>query len=145
VQDCGSGPFQPLAADDVLFIDSSHRLGAGGDLEFLLGRVLPALPAGTLVHFHDIFLPDGYPAHWAWRNYDEQPAVDALLACGAYEAVFSSAWIVSRRPQLLRRGVLSRLPLVAGALESSLWLVKTRADAHGSPPAAGAAPPQTGA
>jgi hypothetical protein len=37
---------------------------------------------------------------------------------------FSSHWIASRRPDLLQRGVLGRLPLAAGALESSLWLRK---------------------
>ena len=38
---------------------------------------------------------------------------------------FSSHWVASRRADLLQRGVLGRLPLVAGALESSLWLRTT--------------------
>lgn len=124
VEQCGSEPFAALAPGDVLFIDSSHRQTPGGDLEFLLQRVLPALPAGVLVHFHDIFLPDGYPAHWAWRRYDEQDAVAALLAGGGYAPLFASAWVVSRRPQWLAQGILAQLPLMPGALESSLWLRK---------------------
>ena len=110
-----------LEAGDILFIDSSHQVKPGNDLDFLLNRVVPALPAGVRVHFHDIFLPDDYPAHWTWRRYDEQAEVAALLARGHW-CEFSSHWIASRRAGLLERGVLGRLPLVEGALESSLWL-----------------------
>lgn len=122
VQQCGAETFAALAPGDILFIDSSHRQTPGGDVEFLLQRVLPALPAGVLLHFHDIFLPDGYPAHWAWRRYDEQDAVAALLASGSYAPLFASAWVVSWRPAWLAQGILAQLPLMPGALESSLWL-----------------------
>src|SRR3989337_782513 len=57
--------FPPLGEGDILFIDSSHQLKPGSDVEFLLKAVLPMLPAGVRVHFHDIFLPDDYPASWA--------------------------------------------------------------------------------
>ena len=67
--------------------------------------------------------PDEYPAHWAWRRYNEQAAVATLLHAG-YPCDFSSHSIVSRRGDLVARGVLGRLPLVAGAIESSLWLRK---------------------
>ena len=107
---------------DLLFIDSSHRFEPGSDVEFLLQRVLPALPAGVQVHFHDVFLPAGYPPQWAWRRYSEQAAVAALIARGGWNVEFASAWIVAERPQWLARGVLARLPLVPGAIESSLWL-----------------------
>ena len=62
VPSCGMAPFAGLAAGDLLFIDSSHVLMPGSDVDFLLNQILPALPAGVLVHVHDIFLPDGYPA-----------------------------------------------------------------------------------
>jgi hypothetical protein len=110
---------------DLLFIDSSHKLEPGSDVELILERALPALAPGALVHFHDIFLPHDYPAHWAWRNYSEQPAVAALIESGRYVPVFASAWVVAQRPAWLVRGVLARLPLVPGAIESSLWLRKT--------------------
>lgn len=111
-----------LEAGDILFIDSSHQVRPGNDLDFLLNRVLPALPAGVRLHFHDIFLPDGYPGQWAWRRYNEQDFIKDLLP--RYAVAFSSHWLVSRRPDLVRRGVLGRLPLVEGAFESSLWLRK---------------------
>jgi hypothetical protein len=116
-------PFAALEPNDILFIDSSHQLKPGSDVEFLLAEVLPKLPAGIRVHFHDIFLPDDYPAQWSWRHYNEQEAVGLLLRNGAFKTEFSSHAIVSREPEKIR-GVLARLPLVPGAIESSLWLTK---------------------
>ncbi|HYL25691.1 MAG TPA: class I SAM-dependent methyltransferase, partial [Burkholderiales bacterium] len=71
VQACALEVFN-LAPGDILFIDSSHQLKPGSDVEFLLDRVLPRLASGVRIHFHDIFLPDEYPAQWAWRRYNEQ-------------------------------------------------------------------------
>jgi hypothetical protein len=123
VQEVGEGIFHDLARDDILFIDSSHQLKPGSDVEFVMTRVVPRLPAGVRAHFHDIFLPDDYPAHWAWRRYNEQAAVATLLRQG-WRCEFSSHWVVSRRADLLERGALAKLPLVPGAIESSLWLTR---------------------
>ena len=127
VQDAGDGRFTSLSEGDFLVIDSSHKMDRGSDVEVLVEKVLPALPPGTYVHFHDIFLPDDYPKAWAWRRYNEQGAVAALLSGTDYLIEFASAWLVSRRANLLATGVISRLPLVPGAIESSLWLRKARA------------------
>ena len=113
--------FDDLRSGDILFIDSSHQHKPGSDVAFLMESVLPKLPAGVRLHFHDIFLPDDYPAHWTWRKYNEQAVVAALLERGHW-CEFSSHWIASRRSSLAERGVLGRLPLARGALESSLWL-----------------------
>ena len=121
VQDVATDFFKDLQPGDILFIDSSHQVKPGSDVEFLVDKVLPKLPAGVRLHFHDIFLPDDYPAHWTWRKYNEQAAVAALIERG-YWCEFSSHWIASRRAGLTERGVIGRLPLVRGALESSLWL-----------------------
>jgi len=120
VQDVPDNVFRELQPGDILFIDSSHQVKPGSDVEFILTRVVPKLPAGVRLHFHDMFLPDEYPAGWAWRRYNEQNSIKDLLPRHAVE--FSSHWVASRRPDLLQRGVLARLPLVSGALESSLWL-----------------------
>jgi hypothetical protein len=115
--------FPPLGENDILFIDSSHQLKPGSDVEFLLKAVLPMLPAGVRVHFHDIFLPDDYPASWEWRRYNEQAAVASLIESDIFKVDFSSHAVVSRSPEKLS-GVLARLPLIPGAIESSLWLTK---------------------
>lgn len=119
VQGCDPRLFATLAPGDILFIDSSHQLKAGSDVEFLFERVLPGLARGVCIHFHDIFLPDDYPAEWAWRRYNEQAAVAALIR-HAYAAEFSSHQASAGR----LNGVLACLPLVPGALEASLWLTK---------------------
>jgi hypothetical protein len=115
--------FPALAEGDILFIDSSHQLKPGSDVDFLLNAVLPMLPGGVRVHFHDIFLPDDYPSEWSWRRYNEQAAVATLIARNVFTVDFASHAVVSRTPEEIR-GVLARLPLVAGAIESSLWLTK---------------------
>ena len=124
VQAAGRAPFAELRAGDFLFVDSSHKRHPGSDVAFIFEQVLPDLPAGVFVHFHDIFLPGGYPEQWAWRRYNEQDSVAALITGGEYAPEFSSAWIASSRPEWLAKGVLARLPLVPGAFESSLWLRK---------------------
>jgi predicted O-methyltransferase YrrM len=109
--------FAGLEERDILFIDSSHQLKRGSDVEFLLQKALPRLAKGVRVHFHDIFLPEPYPLAWAWRRYNEQDAVGPLIGHG-YAMEFSSRQV----PKL--NGVLKRLPFPPGAIESSLWLRK---------------------
>src|SRR5882724_5292254 len=46
---------------DLLFIDSSHTVKPGGDVNFLVLEVLPRLRSGVIVHFHDIYFPYDYP------------------------------------------------------------------------------------
>ena len=122
---CGEAPFVHLGKGDMLLIDSSHVLMPGTDVDFLVNRILPGLPAGVLVHFHDIFLPDGYPPDWAWRGYNEQLAVAALVAGGAWRILFSSRYAATRLAAQVAASAAAALPLLPGAYESSLWLEKT--------------------
>ena len=117
VQSAELALFERLEERDILFIDSSHQLKPGSDVAFLFEEVIPILPAGARVHFHDIFLPDGYPAEWAWRRYNEQEAVAPLI--GARYALEFASHAAGKL-----NGVLARLPLKDGAVESSLWLRK---------------------
>jgi predicted O-methyltransferase YrrM len=124
VQDVGLPVFDSLNPGDMLFIDSSHVLMPGSDVDLLINRALPALPSGVLVHFHDIFLPDDYPPDWAWRGYNEQLAVAALLTSKSYVPVFASHFVASRMRELLSRSEVAGIPRPPGAFESSLWLRK---------------------
>jgi predicted O-methyltransferase YrrM len=124
VQEFGMQVFDSLNPGDMLFIDSSHVLMPGSDVDLLINRALPALSSGVLVHFHDIFLPDDYPPEWAWRGYNEQLAVAALLASKSYAPVFASHFVVSRMRETLGRTRVSRILRPPGALESSFWLRK---------------------
>ena len=119
---CGEAPFAGLCAGDMLFIDSSHVLMPGSDVDFLINRILPCLPPGILLHIHDIFLPDDYPASWAWRGYNEQLAVAALLAGSRWRVIFASHFVATRLAAEVAASAAGAFPLAPGAFESSLWL-----------------------
>ncbi|MGI8477580.1 MAG: class I SAM-dependent methyltransferase [Thermomicrobiales bacterium] len=53
--------FEDLAAGDLLFIDSSHAVKIGSDVNRLFLEVIPRLKPGVFVHIHDISLPYLYP------------------------------------------------------------------------------------
>lgn len=116
--------FDELAASDVLFIDSSHILMPGSDVDDLVNRVLPALPSGVIIHVHDIFLPDDYPAEWAWRGYNEQPVIAALIGSGAYDVLFASHYVQTRLADKLAASIVARLPAKRDSYPASLWLRK---------------------
>ncbi|MHA1600804.1 MAG: class I SAM-dependent methyltransferase [Alphaproteobacteria bacterium] len=122
VQDLAPEDVAALQAGDFLLIDSSHILMPGSDVDFLLARVLPVLPAGVYVHFHDIFLPDDYPAAWDWRGYNEQLGVLPMLCDAAWEVVFASHYAVTRMTAAVAASAVAVLPLPPDAHESSLWL-----------------------
>tara|TARA_B100000315_G_scaffold258176_1_gene309403 strand:- start:13613 stop:14461 length:849 start_codon:yes stop_codon:yes gene_type:complete len=124
VEQAGFDAFHELNSGDILFIDSSHILMPGSDVDYLFNRVLPTLPGGVIVHIHDIYLPDDYPLRWAWRGYNEQQGVAALLQGNGYEILFSSHFATSRLADILAASVIDRLELFNGAAETSLWLEK---------------------
>lgn len=123
-QDADESLFAALQPGDMLFIDSSHVLMPGSDVDFLFNRILPRLQPGTLAHVHDIFLPDDYPADWAWRGYNEQNVVAALLQGGAWRPLFASHYVSTRMTSEAARPELALLPIPPTARPSSLWLIK---------------------
>ena len=123
VQEAGLEVFEALEPGDVLIVDSSHVLMPGSDVDVILNRVLPKMPKGLLVHFHDIFLPGDYPREWAWRGYNEQTAV-AQLILGGYRVEFASHHVATAMSEAVNSSTAASLPLPHGAYESSLWLQK---------------------
>jgi hypothetical protein len=117
--------FDRLGRGDVLFIDSSHILMPGSDVDLLFNRVLPDLPAGVVVHIHDVMLPDDYPPQWAWRNYNEQLAVVPLLAGGAYVPLFASHFARTRLAGRVAASAVAGLPGSPDVFPASLWLRKS--------------------
>lgn len=49
-----------LSAGDLLFIDSTHTVKPGSEVNRLILEVLPRLAQGVCVHFHDIWFPYDY-------------------------------------------------------------------------------------
>lgn len=94
--------FDGLTADDVFFLDSSHRVDQGSDVTVFFCEIMPSLPKGMLYGIHDIFYPDqDYPAQWLDRHYAEQYMLMSYLFGGAGgDEIVLPCYYVSRRPHV---------------------------------------------
>jgi hypothetical protein len=90
VQNVPLQTFSDLHAGDLLFIDSSHVVKCGSDVQFLLFEVLPRIEPGVFVHFHDVFDGFEYPENWLEQGWywNEVYFLRAFLA-------YNSAWEIS--------------------------------------------------
>lgn len=83
--------FKRLEAGDLLFVDTTHTVKVGGEVNRIVLEVLPVLAPGVLIHVHDIYLPFEYPREFAEeRNFfwAEQYLLQAFLAFNdAFEIV----------------------------------------------------------
>lgn len=124
VQDVDLAVFTELEANDVLFIDSSHVLKTGSDVNYLLFDVLPILQTGVFIHIHDMFYPFEYPASWIVDLnlfWNELYAVRAFLQFNdAFEIVFWNQYLALLHPELFE----AEMPLCMVNPGGSLWLRK---------------------
>jgi hypothetical protein len=122
-EDVPLSDYQALGPGDVLFIDSSHTVKVGGDVNHLFLEVLPRLADGVLVHVHDVFLPWHYPRDWIDHNrwyWAEQYLLQAFLAFNSRARVLVAAYAAHRRDPA-RLGAL--IPNYrASAPPLSLWM-----------------------
>ncbi|MGZ4811352.1 MAG: class I SAM-dependent methyltransferase [Terriglobales bacterium] len=99
--------FEQLGANDILFIDSSHVVRTGGDVQFEYLEIVPRLQPGVLVHVHDIFLPFEYPMVFSRDMklfWTEQYLVQAFLAFNtAFEIVLALRYLDAHHPEALAR------------------------------------------
>jgi hypothetical protein len=75
--------FDCLSDGDILFIDSSHVLKAGSDVQYEFLHILPRLQRGVIIHVHDVFLPEDYPQAWLTDRrwfWSEQYLLQAFLS-----------------------------------------------------------------
>jgi len=135
VEKVGYDLYKQLAPGDILFVDTTHTVKIGSDVNMIVLDILPLVPAGVWIHFHDIFLPFEYPASWIKEigiQWNEQYLIAALLASSSiYEAKLMNYWISETYRDKL--GILcSSLPIrdltnnLGGARGASLWLYKTQ-------------------
>lgn len=97
VENVRTSYFEALGENDILFIDSSHVIRAGGDVVAEYLRILPRLNKGVLIHVHDIFLPYEYPREWIVRErrfWTEQYLLQAFLAFNStYKVIAGVNWL----------------------------------------------------
>lgn len=116
---------EDLKAGDILFIDASHLLMPGTDLELLFLDIIPSLPKGVYVHFHDILLPDAYPddPDWNWWAFNEQHYLAVLLDGGKYTPVMPCAYIRKYHPEIIENLDVYLHPR---GIESSFWFTVSK-------------------
>jgi len=105
-QDIPLSEFGRLKENDILFIDSSHVLKIGSDVQYEYLEVIPRLNRGVLVHLHDIFLPAEYRREWIFKNYkfwNEQYLLQAFLAFNdGFEVLWAGSYMHLKHPDKLR-------------------------------------------
>jgi Methyltransferase domain len=102
VQDIELEFFSQLDPGDILFIDSSHTVKIGGDVNYLFLEVLPRLKPGVIVHVHDIFLPFEYRRDWVldeFRFWTEQYVLQSFLTFNSEFEVLLANYYLSHYHQ----------------------------------------------
>jgi hypothetical protein len=105
VENLNPDMFKELAANDILFVDSSHIIKPQGDLNFIFLEILPALNPGVIVHVHDIFSPADVHEGFLFDEallYNEQYLLEAFLTCNPHFKVIGALSFLKRHyPDLM--------------------------------------------
>jgi len=122
IQDIDLEFFSQLGSDDVLFIDSSHTVKIGGDVNYLFLEVLPRLRPGVIVHVHDIFLPFEYRRDWVvgeFRFWTEQYILQAFLTFNSqFEVLLANSYVNHYHQQELK----AAFPGLSSWAGGSFWM-----------------------
>ena len=115
--------FAQLAANDILFIDSSHVSKIDSDVNHIFFRILPLLASGVFIHFHDIFYPFEYPLDWVYegRAWNETYLLRAFLQ---YNDRFQIQLCNTFIDWFHKEKYFREMPLVAKNTGGSIWLKK---------------------
>lgn len=112
--------FEKLETGDILFVDSSHIVKTGSDVNYIIFDILPNLKRGVLIHFHDIFYPFEYPKKWVFggRNWNENYFLQAFLMYNNnFEIKLFSDYIHKHHKDAFRN-----MPLTYKSTGGNLWL-----------------------
>ena len=99
VEDVGLDFFSQLQSGDIFFIDSSHTVKIGGDVNYLFLEVLPRLNPGVIVHVHDILFPFDYRRDWVmdefrfWTEQDPSPSLSRLQFSNSMSSPRTATWL----------------------------------------------------
>ena len=89
-----------LQANDILFIDNSHRSFPNSDVTVCFLELIPKLKPGVIVHIHDIYLPYDYPQFMCERFYNEQYLLASFLLGGNKLKTIMPNYFVSEDKEL---------------------------------------------
>jgi Predicted O-methyltransferase len=121
VQEVPLAVFHALERGDVLFIDSSHVLKIGSDVQHIFFNILPAINPGVLVHFHDVHWPFEYRRETVLKGktWNEAYVVRAFLQFNhSFEILYFGPFMAEFHGDLVR----TKLPLAFRDPGVSLWI-----------------------
>jgi len=129
VQDVDVSVFKQLEPGDFLIIDNSHVMQPYGDTILEYTYIVPLVPEGTIVHFHDIFVPYDYPKKWynALRQYTEQYLFAAFIYGNSYFKIALSVHNMdkhSKHRDEIRATVEYPKDFYMEGLDSGMWVIK---------------------
>jgi Methyltransferase domain len=130
VEDIDLEFFSQLGSGDILFIDSSHTVKIGGDVNYLFLEVLPRLKPGVIVHVHDIFFPFDYPRDWVMDEFlfwTEQYLLQAFLSFNSqFEVLMGNSYIAHHYMEDLK-ATFTNSPWWGGG---SFWMRRRAAESR---------------
>jgi hypothetical protein len=127
LEDCDLSILDDLQANDIFFLDGSHRSFMNSDVTVFFLEILPRLKPGVICHMHDIYLPFDYLLEGC-PYYSEQYLLAASLLSGhdGYDILLPNNFI-SNTPSIAE--VLKEFWSAAelrGVIQkgTSFWLVR---------------------
>lgn len=121
LQDVDLALFDPFEQVDMLFIDSSHVSKMGSDVNLLFFEIIPRLPIGAWIHFHDIFYPFDYPPKWIEdrRAWNEAYLLRTFLE---HNRAFQICFFFDYLRRFEREALERALPGSTASSTGSIWL-----------------------
>ena len=120
--------FEQLQENDILFIDSSHVVSTGNDVNFLFLEVLPRLKRGVIVHVHDIFVPYEYPEDMVINNrafFSEQYLLQAFLCFNrSFEVIMANYYLIKQYPEKMKAVFAHPAGYRQRNIPNSFWMRK---------------------
>ena len=118
--------FKKLGKNDILFIDTSHTVKIGSDVNYLILDILPILSQGVYIHIHDIFFPENYPELWVkdeYRFWNEQYLLHAFLIFNnRFEVILTNRYLSDNYLTNLKK-TFPKSPFFEGV---SFWIKKIK-------------------
>jgi hypothetical protein len=120
--------FETLGDGDILFIDSSHSVKIGGDVNYLYLEILPRLKPEVVVHIHDINIPYEYPKAYATSEvfrqfWTEQYLLQSFLSLNnEFEILLAMGYLMHDYPQKFQKAFPYYDPKIHHLTSGSFWM-----------------------
>jgi hypothetical protein len=123
LQDASLDMFRNLSSGDLLIVDSTHVSKVGSDVNYLFFEILPKLPKGVFIHFHDIYYPFEYPRWVVYKGivWNEAYLLHAFLQ---FNSTFKIVLFNTFLEQKYKEYFNEKMPLCMKNPGGSIWLRK---------------------